>query len=123
MNKVVYIENANTKAGILTDVGGRIVLLKRNNRDNLLESDSSLWNEPISERIEPTPFSEFKAYNGHEVWLAPQSEWWKHQDQNPDKVKSTLFWPPDPYISYDNYTILEKTDSSIIIDSNSSPTN
>jgi hypothetical protein len=121
MEKVIYIENGNVKAGILPDVGGRIVSLQRGNGANILESDPALWNEDRSLRITPDPYADFKAYNGHEVWVGPQSEWWKHQDLNPEKIDSTLFWPPDPYISFDSYKTLSKTRESIVLEGNKSP--
>lgn len=121
MSKIIYISNNDVRAGILPDVGGRIVLLQKGDSANILDSDPSLWEEEESERIQPSPFSEFKAYNGHEVWVGPQSQWWKQQTVNPEKINSTLFWPPDPYISFDHYTVLSKTDNSIVIQGNKSP--
>jgi hypothetical protein len=121
MGKVVYIENGNVRAGILPDVGGRIVSLQRDNGANILESNPELWDEPDSLRIVPDPYTNFKAYNGHEVWVGPQSQWWKHQNLNPEKIESTLFWPPDPYISFDSYKTLSKTENSIILEGNPSP--
>ena len=125
MSKVVYIKNGNVRAGILPDVGGRIVSLQQNGGTNILESNPNLWNEDDSQRITPSPLltkeEDFKAYNGHEVWLGPQSEWWKQQTLNVEKRASSLFWPPDPYIIYDRYSILEKTGHSILMQGNKSP--
>jgi len=125
MSKVLYITNGNIRAGILPDVGGRIVSLQRNGGTNILESDPNLWNEADSQRITPSPLlteeEHYKAYNGHEVWLGPQSEWWKQQTLNVEKRASSLFWPPDPYIIYDCYSVLEKTEHSIVIQGTESP--
>ena len=122
---LTYIKNGNIRAGILTDVGGRIVSLQRDGGANILESNPALWNEDKTERVTPSPLlteeEDFKAYNGHEVWVGPQSEWWKQQTLNVEKSHSTLFWPPDPYIIYDRYTVLEKTDHSIVIQGTESP--
>lgn len=119
---VIYISNGGIKAGILTDVGGRIVSFQRINGENVLESDPSLWDEPTEQRIIPTPHTlDFKAYNGHEVWVGPQSHWWKQQDLNEEKLSSALFWPPDPFISFGKYTILEQSEARIVLQSDISP--
>jgi len=125
MDKVIYITNGNIRAGILPDVGGRIVSLQRDGGINILESDPNLWNEDDTQRIVPSPSlteeEDYKAYNGHEVWVGPQSEWWKQQTLNVEKRSSSLFWPPDPYIIYDRYSILDKTEHSIVIQGTESP--
>ncbi len=122
---LIYIENGNIRAGILPDVGGRVVLLQRDGGKNILESDPNLWNEDDTQRITPSPLlteeEDFKAYNGHEVWVGPQSEWWKQQTLNIEKSNSSLFWPPDPYIIYDRYSVLEKTGHSIVMQGTESP--
>lgn len=119
---IISISNGITTAKILTDVGGRIVSFQRENGENVLESDPNLWDELIDQRIIPTPQTmDFKAYNGHEVWVGPQSSWWKQQNLNKEKQNSTLFWPPDPYISFGNYTILSQSRNKIIIESEKSP--
>jgi hypothetical protein len=122
---LIYIKNGNICAGILTDVGGRIVSLQRDGGSNILESNPNLWNEDETQRITPSPRlteeEDFKAYNGHEVWVGPQSEWWKQQTLNVEKSRSALFWPPDPYIIYDCYTVLEKTGHSIVMQGTESP--
>ncbi|MCB9017965.1 MAG: DUF4380 domain-containing protein [Paludibacteraceae bacterium] len=117
---MIYIENGDVKLGILPDVGGRIVSLQINDGENILESDSNLWNE--AKRIRPSSKNlEFKAYNGHEVWVGPQSQWWKRQSLNKEKIDSDLFWPPDPYISYDKYNIITKSDNYIVLKGHGSP--
>ena len=122
---IIYIKNGNLRAGILPDVGGRIVSLQRNGGANILESNPDLWNEGDAQRIIPSPLlteeEDFKAYNGHEVWVGPQSEWWKQQTLNAEKSKSSLFWPPDPYIIYDCYAILEQNEHSVVIQGTESP--
>ena len=102
---MLYIENGGTRLGILPDVGGRVVMLSRNGAPNIFKSDYRLWEE--GERLQPAADQlEFRAYNGQEVWVGPQCEWWKHQDLNEEQKHSTLFWPPDPYISYGSFTVV-----------------
>ena len=79
---------------------------------------------PCGRPIAPVPSAQlldFTAYNGHEVWVGPQSQWWKHQDINLEKRESDLFWPPDPYISYGCVTITSRTACSLVMVGPDSP--
>lgn len=117
---LIKIKNADVEALVLLEVGGRIVSFHRVGKPNVLESDPALWEE--AERLVPSPtMLDFKAYNGHEVWVGPQSQWWKQQKLNPEKYDSDLFWPPDPYISFGSYSVVEKTPSSVTIVGETSP--
>lgn len=119
---MLYIENSNIRIGVLEDVGGRIVLLQKDGGKNLLESDKTLWHEPQNERFTPAPdLLDFKAYNGHEVWVGPQSQWWKHQTLNKEKIDSDLFWPPDPFISFNKYNVISHSDNKLVIEGEESP--
>lgn len=119
---LIQLKNCGVEALVLTDVGGRIVSFHRTGKPNVLESDPKMWDEPRSERFVPSPFlMDFKGYNGHEVWVGPQSQWWKQQTLNPEKIDSDLFWPPDPYISFGSYEVVEHSESSVTILGESSP--
>lgn len=119
---MLYIENSGVRVGVLEDVGGRIVLLQKNGGKNLLESDESMWDEPQNERFVPSPdLLDFKAYNGHEVWVGPQSQWWKHQTLNKEKIDSDLFWPPDPFISFNKYSVISHSANKLVIEGEGSP--
>ena len=107
--KVIYLENEFIKAGFLPDVGGRMVFLAPVGEANFLLSDSTLWNESPTERIEPKASSPFKAYNGVVTWLGPQSDWWTRQDILPDKKARADLWPPDPFLIYSNFKVVKHT--------------
>ncbi len=104
-NSMLYIESEFLKAGILKDVGGRVVWLSLQDKENILKSDPSLWNEPQCQRPEISPESEFKAYNGHIIWPGPQKDWWVQQNLNKERRREAAVWPPDPYLIYGDYTI------------------
>lgn len=117
---MIELAYKGVKVGVLPDVGGRIVSLCFNGSGNLLESNPSQWEE--ASRPEATPFNlEFKAYNGHEVWVGPQSQWWKLQDLNPEKRNSDLFWPPDPYISYGRFEAERVGEDKLLLHGPDSP--
>lgn len=112
-NKVVYIQNESIKVGLLPDVGGRMVYYAPLGSENVLLSDSVLWNEPESERIQPKADAPFKPYNGFITWVGPQKEWWNHQELNESRRGS--IWPPDPWLIYGNFEITEQSNSAITI--------
>jgi hypothetical protein len=60
-------------------------------------------------------------YNGHTVWLGPQTAWWAQQNVDPSLAYSGAQWPPDPYLAFGRYSILASTDSSVILQSPASP--
>ena len=120
-NKMIYLENTKLKIGVLTDVGGCMVYFGSPDGQNLLKSDTSLWNQPASSHVKPSAFSMFKQYFGMISWVGPQSEWWKHQNINQKRLKNAAVWPPDPFITLGQYQVLEKTDSTLKIISPKSP--
>ncbi len=119
---LVKIQNGGFEALVLLEAGGRIVSYHRIGQPNLLESDPALWNEREEDRLIPTPeMLDFRGYNGHEVWLGPQSQWWKQQTLNKEKFNSDLFWPPDPFISFGEYNVEEYALNRLIIKGKPSP--
>jgi hypothetical protein len=121
VDPVIYLENGPLKAGILHGVGGRLVYLSFRGGENLLKSDSTLWTEAPGERPRISPESGFKAYNGHIIWPGPQSQWWTRQDMNPDRKQAGALWPPDPYLIYSPYRLVDLTDSSLCLKGPGSP--
>lgn len=118
---IIYLENENIKAAFLPEVGGRLVFLGRPGGENLLKSDSSQWREASEERMSASVEAEWKAYEGHIIWIGPQSEWWTRQDLNPKRRDSKAIWPPDPYLIYGNFNVLEQTASSLVLEGPASP--
>lgn len=113
----VFLERGRVKLGILPDVGGRIVYLSYNGSPNLLKSDPTQWNEPLSEVPVPGPDAPWKAYNGHIVWIGPQSAFWTDQDINPEKRDRKDPWPPDPWLIYGACTFIKKSPHSLVLKS------
>ncbi len=118
--KLILLKNFQIEIGIIPDLGGRIVLLRKPGMKNILKSDPTQWNDPLA-RPEVSAFSGFKAFNGHIVWLSPQSEWWIKLDINSERRDNKVIWPPDPYLIYGDYKIAEKTDTSITTIGTESP--
>jgi hypothetical protein len=113
MDRLEILKTKNVTVGVLPGAGGRIVLLQKGSRPNILKSDPALWDytfeQPVAERI---PMNKIP-FNGHIVWVGPQSEWWIHQDVNTDLKSKRSRWPPDPYLTYSDFTVTGRTDSSM----------
>ncbi len=112
---VIYLKNEKVIVGVLPDLGGRVVVLKAPALRNIFKSDSAQWNEPADQRPNADAFADFREYNGHIMWLGPQSDWWSQQDVNPERRDAQANWPPDPYLIYGSYEITKRTDTSIVM--------
>lgn len=117
--KIIYIQNGGVKAGILPEIGGTLAFLSKNNSNNILKSDSSLWNNNTKPVV--SAFADFMPYNGHTIWVGPQCDWWVQQNLNEDRKAEKAMWPPDPFISYGMYEVVEISDTSLKILSPKSP--
>ncbi len=99
MSRLIKISNGRIEVGVIPDLGGMVALLRVVGKPNILKADPALWNEAPTRPRSFGPNPVWKPYNGHIVWLGPQSEWWAHQDKNPKKRRERAVWPPDPYIN------------------------
>lgn len=118
---LLLLSNKMIEVGILPDIGGRVVLLRRPGGENMFKADHRQWKDPKRLRPELSAFSRFKAFNGHEVWLGPQGDWWKHQDENLYRKRTARIWPPDPYHSYGTNRITHYTDRAVTLEGLRSP--
>jgi hypothetical protein len=119
--QMITLSNGTVKIKVLSDVGGTMVYASLAGYGNILNSDSSQWNESPDERPSMDPSEPFKAYNGMTVWLSPQSEWWVKQDQYPELRENKSQWPPDPYLTCSAYKIITDKKDEITIESPKSP--
>jgi len=110
---LLILENDRIRVGILPHVGGRIVLLRRPDGENVLHSDPTLWTTPESEAPEPTVDAPFAAYNGHITWVGPQSGWWTQQNLDAVRRERAPGWPPDPWIVLGRFEVEEKTEDRV----------
>jgi len=120
-DSLIRLSNDTIEIGLLPDVGGRLVRVSLTGYDNIIQSDSALWNEPPGKRPSLDPLKPFKAYNGHINWVSPQSDWWVKQDSFPDLKAIKSPWPPDPYLTFAPYKIILQKAGEIIMVGPESP--
>ena len=110
---LIFLRNAHIEVGILPEVGGRVVLLRKPGCENVLKADPRLWKDSAAQKPDISAFSAFKAFNGHIVWIGPQNEWWIHQDLNLYRRENKAVWPPDPYLIYGKFDVTAQNDTMI----------
>jgi len=118
---LITLTNGTIEIGLIPAVGGVLVRASLAGKTNILNSDSTLWNESPDKRPSLDPKAPFKTYNGHITWLSPQSEWWIRQDSFPDLKESRSLWPPDPILTLAPYRIIQQTATEITMESPESP--
>lgn len=102
-SKTIRLAQGNTEVIVAPHIGGRIVSLRYNGKQNIFKADSAQWDDPQTPELDA--YSEFKAYNGHTVWVGPQSDWWVKQNLNPQRKANAVPWPPDPFLTYSDYSV------------------
>ena len=115
MSRLIKITDGNIEAGVIPDLGGMVALLRIIGKPNILKADETLWDKPPVIRRSFGPDTPWEEYNGHIVWLGPQSEWWAHQTKCPEKQWEQAVWPPDPYINNGYYEVTEQSGSHVVM--------
>lgn len=112
------LRHGDLEVGVLPELGGRIVLLRKQGSHNMLRENQSFWhpeNWPQSVHAN----TRRSVFFGHIHWLAPQSAWWQQQDLDPQQQGRD--WPPDPFLELGRYEVLEQTPARLVVRSPESP--
>jgi hypothetical protein len=116
------IKSDRVIVGVLPRAGGRIVLCRLHEGQNVLLADPAQWAEPEAETPLPDAVAiPDKEYQGHVVWLGPQHRWWTEQDLNLKKKENASTWPADPWLHYGRYEVVEKSMGRIVLRGPDSP--
>ena len=110
-------ENGVITARISEVAGGRLLSFARAGEPNFLLVDEAAGVPAVA----PDAHSGHIGYQGHEVWIGPQREWWVHQDLNPARAAAQAPWPPDPWLSLARYALVDRQPHGITLDSPASP--
>ena len=111
------LDNGVIRAVATEEIGGRLLSFSLAGKPNFLKLDEKAGNP--AQAIDAN--TENVGYLGHEIWLGPQSQWWSHQNANPQRAAEKAVWPPDPYLSLAKYSVVRKTARELIVDSPASP--
>ena len=111
------VDNGVVQARVSEMAGGRLLSFALAGQPNFLLVDEGAGDPEAA----PDAHSGHVRYQGHEVWIGPQREWWVHQDLNPARAAAKASWPPDPWLGLARYTLVKRQPGAITLDSPASP--
>jgi hypothetical protein len=115
----LVLDNATVRLEATPAFGGRILSWHLQGEPNVLK----IGEDAI--RSQPLPAWSAQAgdipYLGHDVWVGPQSQWWLHQDVNPQRRQAAANWPPDPYLSLATVRVRSRDARQFTLDGVDSP--
>jgi hypothetical protein len=114
----IDLTNGRIVLGVLPPLGGRVVLLKTTDGENLLDADPRFWSAPFPPPALETPFA---PWNGRILWVGPQSGFWSQQDLRPGLKEAKAVWPPDPFNETGRFEVVERTATRIRLQGAVSP--
>ncbi|WP_229493687.1 DUF4380 domain-containing protein [Massilia arenae] len=112
-----HLDNGVVHARVSAVAGGRLLSFALAGKPNFLLIDEAAGDYDTA----PDAASGHVPYQGHEVWIGPQRDWWAYQDVNPARAAAKAAWPPDPWLSLAKYTLVEKKRDKIVLDGPASP--
>jgi hypothetical protein len=115
---LVELTNGSVVVGVLPPLGGRVVLLKTANGENVLDADPKYWKPPYARPFLGAPYVPI---NGRIVWTGPQTAFWQQQDERADLKKARAVWPPDPFNENGRFDVVERTPLRVKVRGGTSP--
>jgi hypothetical protein len=98
----LLLDNGTLQVRATAGLGGRVLGLNLVGEPNLLKVGEAVRSQP-DPRVAAD--ADDIAYLGHDVWVGPQSQWWRHQQANPARRAAGANWPPDPYLAFARTTL------------------
>lgn len=101
-------------------LAGRVTSLRHRNGKNILYSAQI---DQMSGSFPELVYNKerFQRFYGHVMWVGPQSEWWRHQEIEPQAKAECAVWPPDPYWEFSEFAVVAQGQDFIILKSPHSP--
>ncbi|WP_296953110.1 DUF4380 domain-containing protein [uncultured Massilia sp.] len=114
---VHVLDNGTVRATVTAAIGGRLLSFALRGQPNFLLLDAAAGDPaaPVDAAGDNVP------YFGHEVWVGPQSEWWVHQDANPQRAAARAAWPPDPWLNLSRYEVEASGPAAVTLRGPASP--
>ncbi|HBK45957.1 MAG TPA: DUF4380 domain-containing protein [Xanthomonadaceae bacterium] len=112
------LDNGTLRVVATPALGGRVLSLQRAGRPNLLKVGDAVLQQP---RPQVSAQADDIAYLAHDVWVGPQSQWWIHQQANPQRARERANWPPDPYLSFATTRIVRQDRRQLLLEGVDSP--
>lgn len=114
----IVLDNGTLRLTVTPALGGRVLGLQRTGEANFLKIGEAVESRP---RPRVAADADDIAYLGHDVWVGPQSEWWRHQQVNPARREAHANWPPDPYLGFATTQVVRHTPALLALAGVASP--
>ena len=118
-SRLVFLSNESVEIGIFPELAGSVMVFRKPGGENFLYVHPEDWLDWEPTIPDPHQLGTWTDFFGHIMWLGPQSDFWNQQDVLPEMQGQ--WWPPDPYLVYGNYRILEQTEDSLSLEGPESP--
>ncbi|MFC3550520.1 DUF4380 domain-containing protein [Lysobacter cavernae] len=112
------LRNDTVELQLAPQLGGRAVHLALHGRANVLKVGTAVREQPAPRLAADAGNI---AYLGHEIWLGPQSAWWRDQDANPARRDVQADWPPDPWLAFGRNRVLQHDPHDVQLQGPASP--
>lgn len=104
---------------MLAGIGARATHLSLPGKENFFRVNQDLLQRHSAPQVDVKGYN--LPYFGHEVWLGPQSAWWKQQNLNEARNKAGAVWPPDPYLVLAPYEVVVRDEKQVQLRGPESP--
>lgn len=118
-SRLLFLRNDSVEIGIFPEVAGSVMVFRKPGGENFLYVHPEDWLGWEPTIPDPKNLGTWTDFFGSIMWLGPQSDFWNQQDVLPEMYGQP--WPPDPYLVYGNYRILEQTKDSLSLEGPASP--
>jgi len=109
---LLILHNGGKICGIVPQIGGRIVVYRTKNGDNVLDARPALWTDHPPMDLTGT---DWKQYYGESVWAGPQADWGTAREPYPPPVERKGTWPPDPAWETAPFSIVEQSPTRVVL--------
>ncbi|WP_022971444.1 DUF4380 domain-containing protein [Xanthomonas maliensis] len=114
----ISLRNRQIELTVTPAFGGRVLAFQRPGQPNVLKIGPAVEQQPAP--VVSAAAGDI-AYLGHDVWVGPQSQWWRDQQVNPQRAAEGAVWPPDPYLSLASTRITQREPTLLELDGLFSP--
>jgi endoglucanase len=118
---LLRVGNDALVAGVTPGCGGRTVLLRTPDGENLLQAQPERWREQATNTVAPAHDAPWEQDAGQVVWAAPQSRFWADQTLSDDSLLTTQCWPPDPFLTLAPFVNGEQSQRRLVLRGPHSP--
>jgi hypothetical protein len=112
-SRLLFLRNDQVEAGIFPEVAGSVMVWRRAGGVNTLLSHPEQWAGWQPQVPSASDWQSWVNFQGHIIWMGPQEDFWNQQDVLP-AMKGAM-WPPDPYLVFAPFEIVEYSEVHVTL--------